>query len=196
MQPENNLALKEWALAVKALDAGRQILLLRKGGIHEKKLITIHSEFFLFPTYVHQMVQGVVAEAANTWPEVQTEQPSRDTLKIYNYTMVEDVVCLDDFERLPGLQRFHIWTPETISRRFFYKNPGLYLFLLRVYRLPRAYTLPMLKRYAGCRSWVDLQEKIPTAGAVPVLSDRAFAWQVQEIRAVAGGHPAPADLKT
>jgi len=171
---------------VKALDAGNQIILLRKGGLHEKKgkFITTYTEFLLFPTYVHQMAQGVIAEAAEDGQGVQSGQPSRDLLEIRNYTTVEDVMWLDDLERLSGLQRFHIWTPETISHRFFYKNHGLHLFLLRVYRLPQAHTLPMLKRYAGCRSWVELEKKIPTAEAMPVLSDKAFALRVQEVREV------------
>jgi hypothetical protein len=188
-QSKHNLALKEWALVVKALDAGRQIILLRKGGIHEKKgkFVTTHTEFFLFPTYVHQMAQGVIAEAAEDWQRTETEQSPNDLLEIYNYATAEDGVWLDNLERLSSLQRFHIWTPETISRRFFYKNHGLHLFLLRVYRLPQTHTLPVLKRYAGCRSWVELEKKIPTAGAMPVLSDEAFALRVQEVRKVLAG---------
>ncbi len=188
-QSENRLALKEWALVVSALDAGKQIILLRKGGIHEKKgeFITSYTEFFLFPTYVHQMAQGVIAEAAEAGQTAEIKQLPKDLLEIGNYATAEDVMWLDDLDRLSGLQRFHIWTPETISHRFFYKNHGLHLFLLRVYRLPRAYTFPLLKRYAGCRSWVELEKEIPTAGAIPVLSDEIFALRVQEIRRVLAG---------
>ncbi|MEL6165336.1 MAG: DUF1802 family protein, partial [Cyanobacteria bacterium J06628_3] len=31
-----NNALKEWAIAINALETGKTIMLLRKGGIHEK----------------------------------------------------------------------------------------------------------------------------------------------------------------
>ena len=34
--PVCRIALKEWAVAVKALDRGEQIMLLRKGGIREE----------------------------------------------------------------------------------------------------------------------------------------------------------------
>ena len=50
------VALKEWAVTVNALAEGAQILLLRKGGIHEegKDFRVIHPEFLLYPTYEHQ----------------------------------------------------------------------------------------------------------------------------------------------
>ena len=37
MLPENRSALKEWAVVARALGSGRQTLLLRKGGIHERR---------------------------------------------------------------------------------------------------------------------------------------------------------------
>ena len=50
------IALKEWAVTVESLAEGQQILLLRKGGIHEegKDFKVIHPEFLLYPTYEHQ----------------------------------------------------------------------------------------------------------------------------------------------
>ena len=56
------------------------------------------------------------------------------------------------------------------------------LFVLRVYRLPQPHILPLLKRYGGCRSWVDLAEPLSTAGATPVVSDAAFAERVRQLR--------------
>ncbi|NUK55702.1 DUF1802 family protein, partial [Streptomyces lunaelactis] len=43
-------ALKEWSAAVHALLDGRQQILLRKGGIHEKRFTLADSRFLLFPT--------------------------------------------------------------------------------------------------------------------------------------------------
>ena len=52
----SGLALKEWAVAVKALAKGEQILILRKGGIHieDKEFRVVHPAFLLYPTYEHQ----------------------------------------------------------------------------------------------------------------------------------------------
>ena len=47
-------ALKEWAVAIRAIDRGQQIVLLRKGGIREKEFKVEHENLFLYPTYEHQ----------------------------------------------------------------------------------------------------------------------------------------------
>ena len=50
------VALKEWAIVCRALEPGRQMLLLRKGGIYEAagEFELENREFLLFPTYLHQ----------------------------------------------------------------------------------------------------------------------------------------------
>src|SRR5688500_294159 len=49
-------ALKEWATVCHALETGRQVILLRKGGIYESagEFQLEHRQFLLFPTYLHQ----------------------------------------------------------------------------------------------------------------------------------------------
>ncbi len=185
MQAYSSLALKEWAVVVQALAVGKQILLLRKGGLYERhgRFSTDPREFFFFPTSVHQMEQGVVSEAAPELRAALQARPLEDQLVLAHYATVADVRWLDAREQLATLDGLHCWTPETIEKRFTYKTPGLYLFLLRMYRLPQAYTLPMLKRYAGCRSWVELGAPLSTAGAAPVLDDKTFAMKMSEIKA-------------
>ena len=50
------IALKEWAVTVRALAEGEQLLTLRKGGIREenKHFELDHERFFLYPTFDHQ----------------------------------------------------------------------------------------------------------------------------------------------
>ena len=56
MMAETKVAFKEWAVVVEALGAGEQILILRKGGIHEQRgqFTVAHGEFWLFPTQYHE----------------------------------------------------------------------------------------------------------------------------------------------
>lgn len=181
----NTLALKEWAVVVHALGTGKQTILLRKGGLHERRgrFATEPTEFFLFPTYVHQMEQGVVREAESDLQAVIAARPPEDQLRIEYYATVEDLRWLDTHESLTALAGLHYWTPETVAQRFVYgKTAGLHLFVLRVYRLYQPYTLPLLKRYGGCRSWVDLGEPLSTADATPILSDAAFAERVGQVK--------------
>jgi hypothetical protein len=200
MQPANSFALKEWAVVVQALGTGRQTVLLRKGGVHERHghFATEPTEFFLFPTYVHQMAQGVVSAAAADLQAVMESRRAEDQLVISYYATVEDLVWLDTQGRLAALADLHCWTPETVRQRFAYgTKAGLHLFVLRIYRLPQPHILPLLKRYGGCRSWVDLAESLSTAGATPVLSDATFAERVREIgvRLAAGSFVTPSEAK-
>jgi hypothetical protein len=169
---------------VQALVTGKQILLLRKGGLYERqgRFSTEPTEFFFFPTYVHQMEQGVTSEAAPDLQAALASRPTEGQIAISSYATVAGLHWIDSHERLDRLVGFHCWTPETIEKRFFYKTPGLYLFALRVYQLPQIYMLPMLKRYAGCRSWVELGEQLSAEGAAPVLKDEVFSERVREVR--------------
>src|SRR5687768_2857709 len=56
MQPSNRFAFKDWAAVCRAVAAGRQTVLFRKGGIHERRgrFAVEHDEFWLFPTRFHQ----------------------------------------------------------------------------------------------------------------------------------------------
>ena len=50
------IAFKEWAVTVRALAEGEQLVTLRKGGIREpgKHFELEHDRFFLYPTFDHQ----------------------------------------------------------------------------------------------------------------------------------------------
>src|SRR5262249_54851623 len=50
------IAFKEWAVTVRALAEGEQLVALRKGGIREenKHFEVEHDQFFLYPTFDHQ----------------------------------------------------------------------------------------------------------------------------------------------
>ena len=58
-------AFKEWAVVCRALGVGRQVLILRKGGINEqaREFRPEHREFLLFPTGFHQSGDQLQHEA-------------------------------------------------------------------------------------------------------------------------------------
>src|SRR3954451_82224 len=55
------IAFKEWAVTVRALAEGEQLVTLRKGGIREpdKHFALDHRRFFLYPTFDHQRADCV-----------------------------------------------------------------------------------------------------------------------------------------
>src|SRR5436309_14463591 len=78
LNPTLNVALKEWASVCSALEEGRQIILLRKGGILEAigGFELEYPQFFLFPTYLHQNAQMLKEHERNRLV-VLNEEPAQ-----------------------------------------------------------------------------------------------------------------------
>jgi hypothetical protein len=185
LQTENRFALKEWAVVVKALAGGRQTLVFRKGGILEGRggFRVEHSEFFLYPTYLHEQTERVVPAAETDLRAVMAERPPDDRVGLSAYAAVREAVRITEPGRLARLRPYHIFSDGEMDRRFRYRNkPGLSVLLLRIYLLPGPVLLPVTPAYAGCRSWVDLETSLTTKGAKPVLPDFEFYKLFNEIK--------------
>ena len=169
-----SVALKEWAAVCRALEHGRQIVLLRKGGIYEAagEFEVEHREFLLFPTYLHQNVK-MLKTGAHEWVEPRAAEPEEINISIAG--VVSDIVPLRSRRQMEAINDEHIWTSDLIDMRFNYRpeNP-LYLLLVRAYRLQDAVTIANTPEYAGCKSWVPMTQEIPSAPSVPVLDDARY----------------------
>jgi hypothetical protein len=166
-----DVALKEWATVVGALESGKQIMLLRKGGILEqgpkRQFEMTHQQFLLFPTYLHQS-RGELKPAVEFLPASAEPQEVRMTAA----GVVSDIIKVESRQQIDRLDDEHIWTSLLIDMRFNYKpaNP-LYLVLVRIYRLHEPVVLANTAAFAGCKSWVPLDETIATGDAMAVLDD-------------------------
>ena len=181
MKSSCQIALKEWAVVVRALGEGRQLLLFRKGGIREKgKDFTVEEqEFFFFPTSEHQHAEGLKEEFRPWLSGLPNKTP--EILPIEYYATVERTLHLPTPESARSLTSYHIYSEQQILERFRYKPAKpLYVLLLRIYQIPKT-LLPNLPAYAGCRSWVPLGGPLSTANATPVLPDGLFREKVEAI---------------
>jgi hypothetical protein len=187
LQPENRTALKEWAVVVRALAQGRQILLFRKGGLLEAQgeFGIEQSEFFLYPTYFHELEARIIPEAAEDLRAVMEEKPPDDRVGLSVYGAVRESVWVSDLDRLRRLRPYHILSPEEVESRFYYRNrPGLFVVLLRIYRVGSPVWLPVTESYAGCRSWVDLERSVSTRGMAPVIHDENYFKLFNELKEI------------
>jgi hypothetical protein len=169
-------AFKEWAVICKALAEGRQALILRKGGIAEASgdFQLEHTRFWLFPTYVHQQAAGIKPEALPLLQQVEAERPAAGVVRLTHFAEVAGLYHLHNLVAALLLDHLHLWSEETVRARFAYRQPGLFVLPVRVYRAPEAVELPDTPYYAGCKSWVELERELPTEGATPVLDEAAF----------------------
>lgn len=176
MLTANSVALKEWAVICRELAEGRQTVLLRKGGIREQSrgFSVEHDEFYLFPTYVHQNADELIAAARAALPDVERAAPPGGILRLDLYATVARVIEVRDLEALRRLDGQHALAWAAVERRFHYRRPGLHVIAVRVFRLPQPLAVPNLARYDGCRSWVALESEYPPTGCQPVLTEVDF----------------------
>ncbi len=184
-------ALKEWAATGEALRQGRQIILLRKGGIHDAEGVfeLEHSTFWLFPTWLHQAHTLVkpehrdlleIAEAAREWK-------TRDRLHFTLYCEVAKVWALQEADQSTLMAAQHIWSEAYLDLRFGYKpEHPLLCVAVRAWELPDSHAVRSNAKYFGCRSWVELEESLSTQAARPVLDESTFQARLASLEATLG----------
>jgi hypothetical protein len=167
-----NVALKEWAGIVQALGSGRQVLLLRKGGIVEAVRHGFelrHRDFLLFPTFEHQNVRWLK-------PDLIVPEAREGVLPIRYLARVTDIWPAPPLETMRAAADSYIWNDGFLKIRYEYRpDLPLYVLVVRTYRLPTEQVIPDRPSYAGCKSWVNLTEDIDVSGASPVLGDTQYS---------------------
>ncbi len=163
-------------MVIQALADGRQVLLVRKGGLVEpSEGFTFQSKEFLFyPTFEHQAVAFVLPGYQSLFPTLAAERRA-GWLRVAYAGRVEAVVETRDGEALKRLKDLHIYTDGLLTQRMRWQpEQPLVIGCVRVFRLREPLELPMQDAYAGCKSWVQLAETVSLKEAEPVLSDAAF----------------------
>jgi hypothetical protein len=152
------LALKEWGAVVHALLDGRQTVLLRKGGIRERRFDVAHDRFVLFPTVAHAHAERVRRGYADALAAGAADvDEEAGTFVVRAGVDLIDVIGTDDAAGLADLTDLHIWKPEHIDERLAFRpRHELQVLVVRAIALPEPVTLQRHPEYGGCSSWVDL----------------------------------------
>ncbi|MCV7379648.1 hypothetical protein BST11_12970 [Mycobacterium alsense] len=150
-------ALKEWGAVVHALLDGRQRVLLRKGGIGEKRFDLAAREFLLFPTVAHSHAERVRPEHRDLL-EAGAADSTDQRLVLRAAAKVVAAQEVNRPEGLAELEDLHIWTAESVREDRLDFRPKHKLAVLVVSVLPLAEPVPVARapEYAGCVSWVRL----------------------------------------
>jgi hypothetical protein len=185
-------ALKEWAVAVRALERGETALVVRKGGIREKAFAVPQTRFLLLPGYEHQRPELLKDEYRGLMegiPDLADDGP----LRFSSFAEVEGAYEISEAEGLSALDPHHMWTPEYTESRFKWRpKKPLTVLVLRTYLLSETVELPYRDEYGGCKSWIELQERVSVEGARAALSDENFDRLVAPALGVLGRlEPAP-----
>ncbi|MGB3241204.1 MAG: DUF1802 family protein [Geitlerinemataceae cyanobacterium] len=180
-------ALKEWAVAVEALTSGTTILLMRKGGIRERKgrFSVEFDRVLLYPTHEHQQPHLLKPEYASRVKPVESGWHPQ-VVPIPAWAQITQVWQVGEPAIVEALMPYHIWNDRFVGERLRSQpHQPLYILLLRVYRLGNIAEIPHRREYGGCRSWIDLEESIAISEHDPVLNDDDYTRQVDRIREIA-----------
>jgi hypothetical protein len=190
------IALKEWAIVCQALEEGRQVLLLRKGGIMEYRegFQVKHNYFFLYPTFEHQSIESIQLNYAQKLAMMLQEETDHSKVTINSYARAVALKQIKDGSLLSQLHKYHIWNERYVNVRMNYnpKKP-MQVILLRVYKLQNPIEAEVRSEWLGCRSWVHIQSlaskarSTDTRGSLdehPVLDDSTFDTIASEIEEI------------
>jgi hypothetical protein len=151
-------ALKEWSAVVHALLDGRQRVLLRKGGIGEKRFdITVAREFLLFPTVAHSHAERVRSEFRDLLTAAAPDS-AEHRLVVRAAVKVVAALPVNRPDNIAAIEDLYIWTAESVHRDRLDFRPKHRLAVLVVQAIPLVapVELPRTPDYAGCTSWVQL----------------------------------------
>lgn len=181
---EITAALKEWQVAVDALETGEMVMLLRKGGIRESggKFSLMRDLVLLYPTREHQKPHLLKTEYSSLVEPVESGwHPA--SIRIGAWAEISQVFQVTDADRVAALMPFHIWNQTFIDERLKWKpNQPLSILLLRVYKLASPSIIPYEPTYGGCKSWINLRTAIALDGQ-PVLKDQDYNQRTAKIGA-------------
>jgi hypothetical protein len=170
----NHTALKEWASVIEALGNGDQVVLIRKGGLADQNFGVESGRFYLFPTNYHDAGGAEPTHVRIThWAEAMTTWQIRDA------------------EMLGRLETLTILDPEVIDTRYrFRPDQAINVIAVRAYKLAAPADVVMKPEYAGCKSWVSVDEEIDIDGSLPALNDDEMQSSIAAIDALLTPVPA------
>ena len=165
MKLPNHTALKEWSNVIEALAAGTQTILIRKGGIADASFGVEADRFYLYPTYFHQ-----------------GESEARPLVNITHWSEVVRTWSIRDAALLSRLEPLVAIPRETLEARYrFRPDQALHIIGVRTFALPRPVEVRFRDEYAGCRSWLSVEEEIETDGSTPVLREEVLARKLDSV---------------
>ena len=152
--PVPTVAFKEWAVICDRLTAGRTAVIVRKGGIHERRgaFRPEHDRFWLMATRFHQDPDDLRPAHRDPPPA----PPPPGIVRLPGVCEVTGVRHVTDEADLPALAALTPLADRVLLDRFRYKTPGLWVLDVRVLVPPEPVELPDRPAFGGCRSWVDL----------------------------------------
>ena len=168
MKLPNHTALKEWSNVIDALGRGDQAILIRKGGIADPEFGVEAGRFYLYPTYFHQ-----------------GESDARASVAVGHWCEVARTWSVRDLQLLQRLETMVVMPRATLETRYrFRPDQALHIIGVRTFALLKPVEVAFRPEYAGCLSWISVEDEIDIDGSRPVLSEATLQMKFAEIDSV------------
>lgn len=197
------IAYKEWAVTVRALAEGEQLLTFSRGSAHEfgNEFQLEHDRFFLCPTFDHQsadlvreshrpeltraLEEGVWNDGEPTPAMMRNGEISQpERVRIRAWAEVAGQFTIYDRRAIDALSPFYVWSPEYAENHLGWRRRmPLHVIVLRTYRIPRPVTVKVRDSFSH-RPWLEVARDLPFEGT-PVLADSEFERAFDEISSIA-----------
>lgn len=177
-------ALKEWATVLEAMARGEQLVLIRKGGLVEpgRGFELLSPTFAFYPTFEHQAVGYLRPPYQRYFEEALRRRALEGEVHLELVGQAVSSVRCADSTVVERLRDFHVYNEAFVRQRLKWQPAEpLVIVVVRVLRLAAPHTVPVVSRYAGCTSWVELDSPIPLAGAQPILDETAFRQRAKAL---------------
>lgn len=163
------VAFKEWAVICRALAAGRQDVILRKGGTVEPDgdFRVEHDAFLLLPTFVHQAPESLVPEARDLLVGIDADRPPPGMVVFRHAARVREARRVTSAAELAACRGRHVWSDAIVAERFHRWGDGVHLLVVEVRPLVEPVSLPWRESYGGCRSWAHVDDATERRGLGP-----------------------------
>lgn len=201
------VAYKEWAITVRALAEGEQLLTVQKGDPSNPDVAPDieHERFFLFPTFDHQR-NDLVRESHHSeldraleegvWADEEPPAraliqdggiPQPDRVRVRAWAEVTGSIRAEAPHALDSLSPFHVWTGDYARKRLGQRGADpLHVLLLRVHRIPRPVTVKVREEHRGDERWIEFDRDLPFEGT-PVMADEEFVRAATAIAEICQG---------
>lgn len=164
----NHTALKEWASAIASLARGEQVVLIRKGGIADPNFGLEATRFYLFPTNFHD-----------------GGGPPPESVPITHWCEAVRTWEVRDLQKLLALEPAVVFDRATLETRYrFRPDQAVHVIGVRTWALPEPFAIPLTDAYAGCRSWISLDEEVGIDGSIAVLGEAELREKLEAISRV------------
>ena len=179
-------AVKEWAVVIEAIRTGKQVFLLRKGGLIEPDAPNFErpsGPFVLAPTYRKQKADLIRAESVREFSAFLEGSDDSHQLEITTLVEVTENIVLKNPIQAHRLWDSHVWRADHLTERINTRpEVPLHLLFVRAHTLKTPLKIDRPAHFAERKAWIEFGKNITVGETKSVLQDPEYRRETRIVR--------------